>query len=122
MEGERSLQSARLAEERDRRVDRRVEPLVWIAGERVGVTHRGQLRRCARSDRREGTVGAIDVDPHALITTETDDGADGVDRPGPDGPRGGHDGYGPEAPGPILGDHVLERVEAHPVGVVGWDE
>ena len=77
---ERGAEHVGIAGEQAAGLERRVQPLVRIDGDRVGQVERPQVARRVRQRRRECAVGAVDVEPRAHLAADVRDGEQRIDR------------------------------------------
>ena len=109
-----------IAVDQRRAVQRREEPLVGVHDEAVGVAKPGEEMAVGGREDRSAPVGAVDVEPQAVLPRETAEALDVVDDAGVRGPRGGD--YADHALGTfVLGEGLLE-VGAGEAVVVGLDQ
>src|SRR5207248_5971726 len=86
-----------------------IEPLVRVERDRVGARHPGELRGLCES--RGGAVGAVDVEPKVVRTSDVCECGQRINRAAHDGP-GGTDQRDSAPPGPAIArDRALERIE-----------
>ena len=71
--------------------ERRVEPLVRIHRDRIGLAQRAQARRRSRRLRRQRAVGAVDVKPQPVFAADRGDLRERIDGAGADRARGADD-------------------------------
>ena len=64
---ERGAQRFRIAHQRASGLERRIEPLVRIDRDGIGQAEAAQIVGRLGNGRREATVGAVDVKPHAVL-------------------------------------------------------
>jgi hypothetical protein len=112
----------RLSNEDHTGVDGRVEPLVRVAGDRVGLRHGPKCLGRARRDYGERPVRPVDVQPQLLGASDAEELGDRVDRPRSDRPRRGHDRDRTVPALPVLLDHPSEGIHAYPVALVDGDQ
>ena len=70
MVGERGAQVLGVADQRAAGLERRVEPLVRIDGDRIGEADAGEIGRRVLGRGGEPAVGAVDVEPDAVLAAD----------------------------------------------------
>ena len=95
-------------------LDRLVEPFVRVERDRVGELHAGERLAAALAEAGEGAVGAVDVEPDAMLAADLRELAERVDRARGRGAgvRDHHERL--PAAGEVGGDRAAEGVRADP--------
>ena len=93
-----------------------------VEDQRIGQLHAGEIGPPPLAQRSGGTVGAVDMEPHAFATAQLGDRRQRIDRGGVRGPGRGHDHHRLPPGRAIRGDGRHEPGHGHPqLGVAGQD-
>jgi hypothetical protein len=115
---ERLVVQRGVADEREGRAVRQVEPLVAVDRDRVGELQPVDQRRGARAHAEERAERSVDVQPDALLLANARDRAQGIARAGVGRARVGDRDRGVDAGRAIAPDRVGERLGIEPeIGV-----
>ena len=118
---EGAAQLVGIAHEHAAGFERRVEPLVGIDRDRIGVAQRAQARRRSRRLRRQRTVGAVHVKPQLVLAADGGDLRERIDGARADRAGGADDEKRLMAEPEILLDPAAQGGRVHPLLVVGGD-
>ncbi len=119
MVGERGAQPLRIADQRAAGFERRVEPLVGIDGDRIGEAEGPQVVGSLGHRRGESAVGAVDMEPDAVLPAEGGDLGQRVDGAGAHRSGGADHQTRHVAGGDVGLDLPPERADVHPELAVG---